>query len=104
MVESDFLIPRARLAFTKLRQAFVKAPILHYFDLKWHIRVETGVSNHIIGGVLSQLTSDDLGWWYLVNFFSQKMIPAETGYETHNGELLAIVEVFKTWKHYLEGY
>ena len=31
------------------------------------------------------------------------MIPAETRYETHNGELLAIVEAFKTWRHYLEG-
>ena len=31
------------------------------------------------------------------------MIPAETRYETHNSELLAIVKAFKTWKHYLEG-
>ena len=31
------------------------------------------------------------------------MIPAETRYETHDGELLAIVEAFKTWSHYLEG-
>ena len=31
------------------------------------------------------------------------MIPAETRYETHDGELLAIVETFKTWRHYLEG-
>ena len=31
------------------------------------------------------------------------MISAETRYETHNGELLSIVEVFKTWRHYLEG-
>ena len=31
------------------------------------------------------------------------MIPAETWYETNNGELLAIVEAFKTWRHYLEG-
>ena len=31
------------------------------------------------------------------------MIPAETQYETHNAELLAIVEAFKTWCHYLEG-
>ena len=30
------------------------------------------------------------------------MIPAETQYETHNAELLAIVEAFKTWRHYLE--
>ncbi len=31
------------------------------------------------------------------------MILAETQYETHNGELLAIIEVFQTWKHYQEG-
>ena len=31
------------------------------------------------------------------------MILAETRYETHNGKLLAIVEAFKTWRHYLEG-
>ncbi len=31
------------------------------------------------------------------------MILAETQYETHDGELLAIVEAFKTWRHYLEG-
>ena len=31
------------------------------------------------------------------------MIPAETRYETHDAELLAIVEAFKTWRHYLEG-
>ena len=31
------------------------------------------------------------------------MIPAETRYETHDGELLAIVKAFKTWKHYVEG-
>ena len=31
------------------------------------------------------------------------MIPAETQYKTHDGELLAIVEAFKTWRHYLEG-
>ena len=32
------------------------------------------------------------------------MIPTEIWYETHDGELLAIVEAFKTWRHYLEGY
>ncbi len=37
-------------------------------------------------------------------FFSRKMILIETWYETHDGKLLAIVEAFKTWKHYLEGY
>ena len=31
------------------------------------------------------------------------MILAETRYETHDGELVAIVEAFKTWRHYLKG-
>ena len=68
---------------------------------------------YAIGGVLSQLasgtspdgvgTKTDLGQWYPVAFFFRKMIPAETRYKTYNGELLAIVEAFKTWRHYLEG-
>ena len=32
------------------------------------------------------------------------MIVAETWYKTYNGELLAIVEAFKIWLHYLESY
>ena len=31
------------------------------------------------------------------------MISTETRYKIHNGEFLAIVEAFKTWRHYLEG-
>ena len=34
---SDFLTPGAKLAFTKLRQAFLKGPILYYFDPKRNI-------------------------------------------------------------------
>ena len=100
---SDFLTPRAKLAFTKLRQVFLKAPILHYFDLKLHIRIEIDVSSYAIGEVFSQLTLDNLGQWYPVAFFSHKMIIAKTRYEMHNSKLLAIVEVLKTWRHYLEN-
>ena len=31
------------------------------------------------------------------------MILAETRYKTYDGELLAIIEGFKIWRHYLEG-
>ena len=58
-VGSDFLTPGAKLAFTKLRQAFLKTPILHHFNPKYHIQIETDISGYAIGGVLSQLTSDD---------------------------------------------
>ncbi len=99
----SFLDSEARKAFTKLRQVFVEAPILNHFDPEYHIRIETDASGYAIGGILSQLTSDDSGRWHPIAFFSKKMIPIETRYETHNRALLAIVEAFKTWRHYLEG-
>ena len=49
----DFLSSGARMAFTELRQAFIKAPIFYHFDLKDLIWVETNVSGYTIGGGLS---------------------------------------------------
>ncbi len=51
----------------------------------------------------SDFLKSEIGHWHLVTFFFQKIISAETRYKTHNLELLAIVEAFKTWRHYLEG-
>ncbi len=93
----------ARRAFTKLRQVFVEAPILNHFDPECHIRIETDAFGYAIGGILNQLTSDDSGQWHPIAFFSRKMIPIETRYKTHNGELLAIIKAFKTWRHCLKG-
>ena len=94
-MELGFLISGGRMVFIKLRQAFIKDSILHHFDLECHIRMEIDASSYAIGKVLSQLTLDNLGQWHLVVFFLQKMIPARTQYETYNGKLLAIIEVFK---------
>ena len=93
---SHFLTSRAKLAFTKLRQAFFKFLILHYFNLDRHIRIKIDVLDYAIGGVFSQLTLDNLSRWHPVAFFSQNMIPAKTWYKTHDDELLDIVEAFKT--------
>ena len=35
--KASFLIPKAKLVFAQLRQAFTKAPIPCYFDLKCYI-------------------------------------------------------------------
>ena len=40
-MESDFFTSGARMASTVLKQAFIKAPILHHYDPERHIRVET---------------------------------------------------------------
>ena len=97
-----YLIPDTRQAFTQLRQAFTKAPILQHFDPECHIRIETNASGYTIGGVLSHLINS--GQWHPVAYYLQKMFSAKTWYKIHNGELLAIIEVFKTWQYYLEGY
>ena len=104
--KTGFFILKARLTFTQLRQAFVEASILHHFNLESHIWIEIDESGYAIGGVLSQLSSGtrpdgvvtkaDLSQWHPVAFFSREMIPTKTRYKTHNGKLLAIVEVFKT--------
>ena len=101
--ESGFLASGVRKTFIELKQAFIKAPILYHYDSECHIRVEMDVSGYAIGGVLSQLISDDSDQWHPVAFFSRKMILAATSYETYNGELSATVEAFKTWRHYLKG-
>ena len=49
------------------------------------------------------VTKTNLGQWYPIAFFSRKMIPVKTWYETYDGELLAIVKAFKTWCHYLKA-
>ena len=59
-VKPGFFIFKATLAFTKLRQVFIKAPIFHYFDSKCHIWIKTNVSKYVINRILSQLILNDL--------------------------------------------
>jgi hypothetical protein len=88
-------------AFNWLREAFCCTTILAHFDPSKRIRIETDASKYAIAAILSQLQED--GHWRPVVFWSRKLIPAETRYETHDQELLAIVAAFKHWRHYLEG-
>ena len=39
-----YLIPKARLVFTRWRKAFIKALILQHFDPEYHIQIETNKS------------------------------------------------------------
>ena len=88
MIGLDFPTLRAKLAFTELRQEFLKALIIYHFDPEYHILIEMDASCYAIDEVLSQLTLP-------VALFLQKIILAETRYETYDIELLAIVETFK---------
>ena len=54
------------------------------------------MSGYAIDKVLSRVILNYLSQWHLVANFLQKKILAETQCKTQNGELLAIIEVFKT--------
>jgi hypothetical protein len=90
---------RARIAFKTLVETFMAASMLRYFDPTLPIRVETDASAKAIGAVLSQLHPN--GNWHPVAFRSRKMTSEETRYGTGDGELLAIVDAFKAWRHYV---
>ena len=116
MGEPNFLTHNAKKTFNHLWLAIIKALIFRHFDLESDIQIETDIWGYTIDGLLSQLNLDssiplnnsnlnksDFGWWHLVAYFFRKMMPAESRYKTHDAELLAIVEAFKTWRHYLKG-
>ena len=98
---TSFLTPEAKKSFQRLKNAFCKELVLQHFDVSKPIRLETNASGKAIGGVLCQ--QDKEMNWHPIAYDLHKMLPAERNYETHDTELLAIVEGFKTWRHYLGG-
>jgi hypothetical protein len=87
------LIEKAKQTFDLLRDVFQYVLILTHFDSKFFIKLKTNAFDYEIIDIISQLQSDEQ--WQFVAFFSRKMIFAEMNYETHDQELLIIVECFK---------
>ena len=54
-----------------------------------------------MGAVLSQKQAD--GYLHPVAFMSQSFTDPQRNYDTHDKELLAIIEAFKHWRLFLEG-
>src|SRR5260221_1505581 len=88
-------------AFRDLKKAFGSAPVLAHWAPDLPMMVEMEASNCAIVGILSVTTGD--GEICLVAFYSRTLQSAERNYDTHDKELLAIYEAFKSWHHYLEG-
>ena len=88
-------------AFETLKKAFTTAPILTHPDFQKPFFLETDASDFALGAVLSQSSED--GRLHPVAFHSRKFTAAEINYEIHDKELLAIVDSFQEWRHFLEG-
>ncbi|SAL96256.1 hypothetical protein [Absidia glauca] len=87
--------------FNQLKETFTTAPILQLFDPDLPCTIETDASNFAIAGVINQTGSD--GILHPIAFYSRKMLPAEVNYDVYDKEMLAIIDSFKQWRHYLEG-
>jgi RNase H-like domain found in reverse transcriptase len=90
-----------KLAFLTLKQAFISAPVLTHYKPGYLLVIETDASNYALAAILSQVESN--GEIHPVTYLSQTFSDTELNYDTHDKELMAIYEAFKTWRHYLEG-
>ena len=78
-------------AFKKLKRRFLETPILAIFDPEEYIILKTDTSDYAIGACINQLGKDKK--LHSIAFYLRKIILAETNYDIHDKELLAIVIV-----------
>ena len=64
--------------------------------------METDASDFAIAAILSQLDKD--GIWKPIAFMSKSWNEAERNYEIYDKEMLAVMQGFYEWSHYLRGY
>src|SRR3979490_7180 len=113
---SDITVPLTRLtrkgttwswtedcqkSFDFLKAAFTTAPILHHWEPDRALVMETDASDYALAAILSVIDSE--GKICPLAFHSRTFTAPKLNYDVHDKELLAIFEVFKHWRHYLEG-
>ncbi len=86
--------------FVYLKEVFMTALILVHFDSELKNWMKTDAFEHAVTGIYSQLQMSRQ--WHPVAYWLWKLFSAEESYETHNLELLVIIEAFKQWHHYLK--
>ena len=72
-----------------------------HFDPEKPLIIEADASDFALGSILSQQGDDEK--LHHVAFHSRKFDAAEINYEIHHKELLAIVDSFTQWRHFLKG-
>ena len=90
----------AAKTFVYLKKVFMTALILVHFDSELKNQMKTDAFEHTVTEIYSQLQTSEQ--WHSVAYWVWKLFSAEESSETHDLELLVIVEAFKQWHHYLE--
>jgi len=99
-------------AWTKLRDALTRTPLLKTFDWSKPIVIESDSSDHHIGAVLlqpwpvpysSQTSDSPTTALHPVAYYSKKLNDTQQRYSAQERELLAIVNSLHHWSHWIEG-
>lgn len=90
--------PKADMAFSHLKSAFVSSPVLAHFNPKKPCFLEPDASKTALGIVMSQ--PDANGELHPVAFYSWSLTPLEHNYHVHDTELLATIKGLEHWCHY----
>ncbi|KAF8715262.1 hypothetical protein RHS03_00046, partial [Rhizoctonia solani] len=88
-------------AFQGLKDAITNAPVLCHTNPTKPYFLETDASGAALGSILSQQQEDR--HLHPLGFLSESFKGAKQNYNTHNKELLAIIQSFEYWCIFLEG-
>jgi hypothetical protein len=91
---------KQQAAFSQLKLALQRAPVLALPDPKLPFVVHVDASGFATGAVLQQDQGKGL---QPIAYLSKKMLGAETRYPVHEQELLGIIVALKSWRHHLMG-
>jgi hypothetical protein len=94
-------IKKARKAFKKLKEVFIKTSILLHFDSKRRIRLEIDAFDFVISEIIFQLI-EEIDQWHFIAFFSRKMFAAKRNYEIEKEKMLAMIESCRVFRHYVK--
>ncbi|KAF8761510.1 Reverse transcriptase (RNA-dependent DNA polymerase) [Rhizoctonia solani] len=92
---------REQEAFQGLKDAITNAPVLCHADPTKPYFLETDASGAALGSILSQQQEDRC--LHPLGFLSESFKGAKQNYNTHDKELLAIIQSFEYWRIFLEG-
>ena len=93
--------PEAQTSFEETKSKMLSAPSRPHLDYDREFLLETDASNFALGASLLQ--NNDDGKLLPVLFHSRKFRAAKKNYSVYNKELLAIIEAFSIWRHFLIG-
>lgn len=90
----------ANVAFEKLKNALISAPILSNPDFRLPFIIETDSSDTAIGAVLVQVQE---GERKTIAYFSKKLSSTQRRYSATERECLAVLLSIENFKHFVEG-